>query len=218
MPPKKDYTGIKTNMLTAIKPDPAKKGYWIFECECGVQKSIRVCNVLSGDTKSCGCLNRAKIHDPKNRKDLTGQFFGKLEVKEVACVKNNELYYLCKCKCGNETIVRGSQLTSGRTRTCGCGEKRNQLKNVTAYHEKNRTFGTNVELCSKTEPNVNNKLGIRGVWYNKKANRYVAYISFKGKQKVVGRFAKLDDAVDARKRAVRERDNLLQDIKEELGE
>ena len=217
MPPKKDYTGIKTNMLTAIKPDPAKKGYWIFECECGVQKSIRVCNVLSGDTKSCGCLNRTKIHEPKNRKDLSGALLGKLEVKEVAYVKNNELYYLCKCKCGNETIVRGSQLTSGRARSCGCDEKRNQLKNVTAYHDKNRALGTNVELCSKTEPNINNKLGVRGVWYNKTTNRYVSYISFMGKQKVVGKFENLSDAIKARECAVKERNEMLQKIKKEQG-
>lgn len=32
-------------------------------------------------------------------------------------------YWLCKCDCGNETVVEGGNLRSGHTKSCGCCEK-----------------------------------------------------------------------------------------------
>ena len=54
-----------------------------------------------------------------NKEDLTGQKFGKLTVLNFAYTKKHK-YYNCKCECGNEKITRGSQLTSGKTISCGC--------------------------------------------------------------------------------------------------
>ena len=53
--------GDKFNRLTAIKFDHKDKGYnqfWIFRCDCGNEKIIKVSHFKSGDTKSCGCLQR----------------------------------------------------------------------------------------------------------------------------------------------------------------
>lgn len=205
MPSKKDYTGIKKNMLTAIKPDENKPGYWIFECECGTLKSIRPCNVFSrGETKSCGCLNRQKIHEPKNRKNLEGQHFGSLKVIKFMGIKGQESTYLCECKCGGEIIVKGSSLTSGNTSSCGCIGSKNRVNNVKKYTSKNKEIGTNIELCQKTEANANNKLGVRGVWFDKKTERYIAYITFKGHSKIIGRYIHIEDAISARKKAEEE--------------
>ena len=51
--------------------------------------------------------------------DLTGQKFGKITVLSFAYTTEHK-YYNCKCECGNEKIIRGSQLTSGKTKSCGC--------------------------------------------------------------------------------------------------
>ena len=56
-------------------------------------------------------------------RDLTGQVFGKLTVIECAGKLDGKNYYWhCKCECGNEKDVVGSALTSGNTKTCGCGK------------------------------------------------------------------------------------------------
>lgn len=55
--------------------------------------------------------------------DLTGQKFGKLTVITLAYTKNKKSYWLCKCDCGNETIVRSDTLKSGTTQSCGCYHK-----------------------------------------------------------------------------------------------
>lgn len=58
-----DLTGRKFNRLTVIKRDGSqnKKAVWLCKCDCG--KEIRVLGVslLSGNTKSCGCLQRETV-------------------------------------------------------------------------------------------------------------------------------------------------------------
>lgn len=55
----KNYTGARSGCLIAISFAyiKSKKTYWNFKCDCGSDKVIRICNVFSGKTKSCGCLN-----------------------------------------------------------------------------------------------------------------------------------------------------------------
>jgi len=56
--------------------------------------------------------------------DLTGKKFERLTVlKRVENSKSGQTRWLCKCECGNETIVWGNHLRSGHTRSCGCINK-----------------------------------------------------------------------------------------------
>lgn len=61
---------------------------------------------------------------PKGEKaamELVGKRFGKLTVIErMANSKAHKTRWLCKCECGNEVIVVGSNLRSGNTTSCGC--------------------------------------------------------------------------------------------------
>lgn len=53
--------------------------------------------------------------------DLIGKVFGKLTVvAEHPERKNKKIYWVCKCECGKEKIISGSDLKSGRTLSCGC--------------------------------------------------------------------------------------------------
>lgn len=51
--------------------------------------------------------------------DETGNVHNNLFVL-YKVVKNGRVYWHCKCKCGNETDVRGDSLRSERTQSCGC--------------------------------------------------------------------------------------------------
>lgn len=53
-----NISGKKFNRLTALeKKGQGKHGtMWLFECECGVQKEIRINHVKDGRVKSCGCF------------------------------------------------------------------------------------------------------------------------------------------------------------------
>lgn len=53
---------------------------------------------------------------------MIGQNYGRLTVLSLdkSPHKRAGKFYLCKCECGKETIVLGSSLRSGHTRSCGC--------------------------------------------------------------------------------------------------
>ena len=58
-------------------------------------------------------------------KDLCGKKFGRLLVlareNNPGTRKNDTAaYWLCKCDCGSEKIIRGYSLTSGKTKSCSC--------------------------------------------------------------------------------------------------
>lgn len=61
---------------------------------------------------------------PKGAKaamDLIGKRYGRLTV--VSRAENSETHktrWVCKCECGKEVIVVGSNLKSGNTQSCGC--------------------------------------------------------------------------------------------------
>src|SRR5258707_509494 len=53
-------------------------------------------------------------------KNLRGRRFTRLTVVREADTKNHVTYWLCKCVCGNTTIVKTGNLTTGNTKSCGC--------------------------------------------------------------------------------------------------
>ena len=72
----------------------------------------------------------------KVKQDLTGMIFGRLIVIEQGedhiCPNGKRIaQWYCKCNCGNQDLklIRGSSLTSGSTRSCGCLSKEISSKN-----------------------------------------------------------------------------------------
>ena len=56
--------------------------------------------------------------------DLTGQKFGRLTVlKRNSENLNGKPAWVCQCECGNIKIIRGADLRSGKTLSCGCLQK-----------------------------------------------------------------------------------------------
>lgn len=51
--------------------------------------------------------------------DIAGQRFGQLVAIEPIEKRNGKYFWLCRCDCGNETIVLGKKLRNGHTRSCG---------------------------------------------------------------------------------------------------
>lgn len=63
-----------------------------------------------------------------NFQDLAGQRFGNLTVIERAeNSKDGGAKWLCKCDCGNETVVKAGNLKSGHARSCNCLKKEKHI-------------------------------------------------------------------------------------------
>lgn len=117
---RKDLVGERFDNLVVIKALYSDRAgvHWECKCDCGNTKITTTSRLLSGATKSCGCL-KENVGD-KIRIDITGKRFGKL----VATKYNKETgKWLCKCDCGNEKEIASGSLRDGRTTSCGCTHK-----------------------------------------------------------------------------------------------
>lgn len=52
--------------------------------------------------------------------DMQGQVFGRLTVLERDSFSSGKTRWLCRCECGQSTVVIGQLLRNGKTRSCGC--------------------------------------------------------------------------------------------------
>ena len=52
--------------------------------------------------------------------DMQGQVFGRLTVLERDSFSNGKTRWLCRCECGQSTVVIGQLLRNGKPRSCGC--------------------------------------------------------------------------------------------------
>ena len=62
----------------------------------------------------------------RQREDLTGRKFNSLTVvsyNEEVSVQKKGAHWNCKCDCGNEKVIWGSDLKRGKTKSCGCCNK-----------------------------------------------------------------------------------------------
>lgn len=88
---------------------------WICKCECGNIRIISGKVLRRGKSKSCGC-SKKKIY--------IGDVFGLLTVTGITDIIDNSghKHYKCLCQCGKIINVRGSNLTSENTISCGCSK------------------------------------------------------------------------------------------------
>lgn len=113
----KDHIGQKFGMLTAIEPTNKRiqrKVVWKCICDCGNEKMVISNCLVSGTTKSCGCM--------ENELDITGNRYGRLIAisPSIKKGKNGLPYWKCVCDCGIEKDIPKPNLTCGRTKSCGC--------------------------------------------------------------------------------------------------
>lgn len=114
----------------SYKHGKSRKVYAPCRCECGTERDVMVQGLLSGASKSCGCLN---IEIRSNSQRLIGKRFGRLVVKSFsrretkASGRPGDAYYNCVCDCGQAVEVCSKHLhhrqerngTRG-TQSCGC--------------------------------------------------------------------------------------------------
>lgn len=133
---KKDLTGQFFNRLLVIGRGPdyiSPKGkinsQWYCICSCKEHNIIlvRISNLTTNNTKSCGCLNqektitRIKKIGKSMASNLKNQRFGKLiALYPTDERKNGSVVWMCKCDCGNFYKAASTQLSRGDINSCGC--------------------------------------------------------------------------------------------------
>lgn len=113
----KNLLGERFERLEVIERDETQREtYWVCRCDCGESKSVRAGNLLAGQVRSCGCLQREAASGP----DMMGQRFARLVVVGRLASRGGSSRWLCRCDCGEERAVAGSNLRNGNSKSCGC--------------------------------------------------------------------------------------------------
>lgn len=201
MPKLENLIGKHFDKLEVIELLPSDKNgqrRWLCKCECGNTHIATTGNLKSGHTTNCGC---------KKSPDLTGQTFGKLMVLGRSEKRNSRgarttPMWECQCECGNITYKATDTLKNEEESMCSeCqGKFAASIMRVAAGY----VGGTQISRIKSDKLISTNTSGCRGVYYDKKTNKYRARLKFKGKIMNFGSYENFEDAVAARKAAEQE--------------
>lgn len=118
----KDFTGHKygfIEVLRKVSGSTASDTLWEARCACGTTFEVKHKVLTSNKKKTCGCAIKTTKFSPGNK-------YGRLTIvregKRLLTKNRNIRILLCRCDCGNRTLVpvRDYNLTSGNTTSCGC--------------------------------------------------------------------------------------------------
>jgi len=117
------HVGERHGMLTILAFDhynASRNSFYLCHCDCCVEKVVSYSLMMSGRAVSCGCYRRTRnLMDPNIH---IGETYNRLTIIAFSHRggKRNEVYYKCKCICGNERTARYTDLRSGAAKSCGC--------------------------------------------------------------------------------------------------
>lgn len=111
------------------------------------------------------------IPSDKRFQDLTGQRFGRLTVLGWAGYSKPNAAWVCRCDCGGGKVAYSHNLTSGRTRSCGCLNLENLSKSGSAdfcardtkEHPEYKVWGQMISRCHNPKNAAFTDYGGRGI-------------------------------------------------------
>jgi hypothetical protein len=118
---------LKISNSQDIMPGSEKKTEWT--CDCGQEKLIKICEVLSGNTKSCGeCFKVSKNWYVQNKEQIRSlkcpikpENFVSNGIIPLETIKNTTTKFKAICPaCKNIYYPRLADIKTNKSLTCGC--------------------------------------------------------------------------------------------------
>ena len=213
----KKNIGKKFGRLLVI--DVIKEDMFIFyicQCECGKTKRYLSGNVTSGKTSSCGCLRNERV----TAANYKGNKFIYLDDYAVGYTSNGIEFYVDKEDVEKIKKHTWSTTSTGYIRSNINGNSSMRLhrfilgldendKRVVDHinHNTKDNRKKNLRICEQIKntwnatPCKTNLVGVRGVNFDKRYNKWIAYITKNGKRTYLGSFKDVNDAINARLKA-----------------
>lgn len=195
---KQDLIGKRFGKLVVLeKSENRRRGHylWICQCDCGNICEKPTGELNGGTATSCGCSWRQPaVHE--------GDHYGRLTaIRPTEKRSAKAVIWECLCDCGETVFVRTTSLTSGHTISCGCVKREldeeKDFREILTY-----TDNTCIEFAkgiSKNRSNTSSDTGVRGVIL--KDGKYQAQIVFRKQRYYLGRYSRLEDAIEIRRKA-----------------
>lgn len=172
-----DRTGQRYGKLVAVKfiGRIKNRSMWLCKCDCGNYVNVSANHLHDCSIKSCGCS--------RTHKNLIGYKKGRLTVIEYAGKnKNNANLWLCKCDCGNTSIVTSSALLSGTTYSCGCLASEN-VKMRNTFHGQHgtrlyRIWNLMIQRCENIKSSHYDRYGGRGIFVCEQWHKFIEFYNW----------------------------------------
>lgn len=223
---KKNLLGQRFGRWTVIEYAPSirtpsghSRTMWHCLCDCGKEKDVATNDLVSGDSKSCGCLNRENICRTKHKitctYDLSGEYgigytnkgdefwFDKDDydlIKDYSWFKHRK-YFVAKIPMTDKAVYL-HRLIMGLGFTT-YDHKTDVDHIITENKFDNRK--SNLRIVTKSQNNTNKTLqknntsGYPGVTYRKRDNIWEVTININNKRVYIGRYDNFEEAVNKRK-------------------
>ena len=149
--------------------------------------------------------------------EYIGKVYGELtvidELINITEKGSSKRNFICKCSCGTVKAYQYENIKSGNTKSCGCLKSKLYIehrKDITIHtkdflEKDTMEKGTRLStIATGREIKKNNTSGKTGVSFNKRTQKWVAYITLKRNQIHLGFFDKKEDAIKARLKAEEE--------------
>lgn len=172
------WLGTKWNKLTVVDfvyDNEHKIWLWKCVCKCGNNFLCVPSKVRKGRIKSCGECEVAND-------DIywIGKKIGRLTIISFTKKDNRkEIFWKCKCDCGNEIVVMPCNLKSGHTKSCGCYMKeKNSNKEYKHGDAGKRLHNIWLQMryrCSNPNASHFDRYGGRGIRVCKEWNDYSVF-------------------------------------------
>lgn len=124
---RKDVTGMKFGLLTVDEMlyEYKRQTRVKCTCDCGAKIETFLTYLTSGDTTSCGCLQKERAAQA-NKKDFTGVVsdHGVEFLREDHKNSRGVWLWVCKCPCCNgEFVALPAKVLNGHITSCGCAKR-----------------------------------------------------------------------------------------------
>lgn len=128
--------GQKYNSLTISEIIGKDKVYAL--CVCGTLKEYYFSNIKGNKTKSCGCLAKQLASEKHHNEalKLIWNKFGKLTITEIIPITNDTMRKcIAVCECGDSREYFLGNITSGKTKSCGCENRKSASSRFKNYNK-----------------------------------------------------------------------------------
>jgi hypothetical protein len=214
--PKEDLTNKKFGRWLAMKYVGNKR--WKCICECGNENEIPTQQLKNGSSKSCGCYS----DEVKNTKKKTN-IYKKIDDYIIGIDETGKEFYfdlededkILSLDCYWRIEEVGGYVTSNRHHRRF--KMHDVIMNPTDGYVVDHINGkphdnrkNNLRICTQDKNSFNkklysnNKTGYKGVYFDKKSNKWMASIGVNNKSIYLGRFNTKEEAVEVRLKAEEE--------------
>ncbi len=210
--------GQKFNLLEVIRYNGKNKygaNLWLCKCNCGNEKVVSSGDLRNKKVQSCGCLKKDKSYFKKyNEYDINDEcvkvYLNEDKSNSFIC-DNSDWELLKQYKwCFNDryvsTIINKKRILIHRLIM-------QPLENQEVDHIDNNPLNNkknNLRICSSSENNMNRKKpknntsGHKGVYFDKKAQKWRVYIQINKRTKYIGSYEDIETAIKYREKYEKE--------------